>query len=189
MTSSAVVSRYASALVDVVVSGTSGIDPALALQQLRSFDDAVKSTPELKIVLASPAVSKARKRQIVRRIAEALGVERIIRNFLLVLSDHGRAAALAGMIDAFELLLDERLGFQRAEVCSAYELPVEQQQRLAVELAALAGSQVRMRFAVDPELIGGVTATLGSRVYDGSVRGQLATLRQRLIVDLRPSSV
>ena len=40
-----------------------------------------------------------------------------------------------------------------------------------------------MRFTVDPDLIGGVTARIGSTVYDGSVRGQLAGLRQRLAVN------
>jgi F-type H+-transporting ATPase subunit delta len=182
MTSSAVVSRYASALVDIVTSSRAGIDPPLAIRQLRSFATAVQSAPELRIILASPAVSKARKRLVIRRIGEALGLERIILNFILVISDHRRATALPEMIDSFELLLDERLGFLRAEVSSAYELNDEQRNRLAAELAKLAGSQVRMRFAVDPDLIGGVTATLGSRVYDGSVRGQLATLRRRLAV-------
>jgi F-type H+-transporting ATPase subunit delta len=184
MTSSAVVSRYAGALVDIATSPNSGVDPALAIRQLRSFAAAVQSTPELSTILASPAVSAARKRLVIRRIGEALGLERIILNFILVLSDHRRAAALPEMIDSFELLLDERLGFLRAEVRSASELTGEQRDRLSAELARLAGSQVRMRFAVDPELIGGVTATVGSRVYDGSVRGQLDTLRQRLALNI-----
>jgi F-type H+-transporting ATPase subunit delta len=41
---------------------------------------------------------------------------------------------------------------------------------------------VRMRFVVDPKLIGGVTARLRSKVYDGSVRGQLEKLQRRLAV-------
>lgn len=180
MTSSAVVCRFASALVDIVTSPEAGIDPGRARDQLRSFDAAIKSAPELKVILASPAVSSARKRLVIRRIGEALGFDRIILNFILILSDRRRAAALPEMIDSFDLLLDERLGFVRAEVKSAFELPAEQRDQLAAELSKLAGSEVRMRFAVDPELIGGVSATLGSRVYDGSVRGQLATLRQRL---------
>ena len=183
MTSSAVVNRYASALVDIVISSASAIEPSLAIRQLRSFDASVRSAPELRIVLASPAVSSARKRLVIRRIGEALGLERIILNFLLVLSDHRRTSALPEMIDSFEVLLDERLGFLRAEVRSAFALSEEQRQRLSAELATLAGSQVRMRFAVDPDLIGGVTATMGSKVYDGSVRGQLGTLRQRLAVN------
>jgi F-type H+-transporting ATPase subunit delta len=181
MTSTAVVHRYANALVDVVVSPSAGIDAGLAVAQLRSFNAAILSSPDFRIVLASPAVSIARKRLVIRRIADALGLERIIRNFLLVLTDHRRAAALSEVIEAFEIFLDERIGFMRAEVVSAYELTQEQRDRLSAELGKLAGSSVRMRFAVDPELIGGVTAKLGSKVYDGSVRGRLAKMRQRLV--------
>jgi F-type H+-transporting ATPase subunit delta len=183
MTSSAVVNRYANALVDVVVSPNSGVDPALAVSQLRSFEDALRTAPELGTVLASPAVSAARKRQVIRRVADALGLERVIRNFLLVLSDHHRAAALADMIRAFEILMDERLGFLHAEVASASELTQQQRDQLAVELGRLAASQVRMKFVVDPDLIGGVTARVGSKVYDGSVRGQFAILRRRLVLN------
>jgi F-type H+-transporting ATPase subunit delta len=118
---------------------------------------------------------------VIRRIADTLGLERIIRNFLLVLTDHRRAGALRDVIDAFDLLLDERLGFVRAHVVSAHELTSEQQEQLSVELAKVARSPVRTQFTVDMDLIGGATARLGSKVYDGSVRGQLASLRHRLV--------
>ena len=182
MISSAVVNRYANALVDIVVGQSSGIDPALAMSQLRSFEEAVKSAPDLTIVLASPAVSTARKRLVIRRVSDALGLERIIKNFLLVLSDHRRIHALSEMIRAFNILVDERLGFLHAEVTSASELTAQQREQLSAELAKLASSQVRMKFSIDPDLIGGVTARVGSKVYDGSVRGQLSVLKQRLAV-------
>jgi len=155
MTSTAVVNRYGSALVDVVLSPGSDVKPADAVAQLRAFDGAVKESPALRNILASPAVSAQRKRAVIRRLADAISASRVVRNFLLVLSDHRRADALSEVIDAFDLLLDERLG-------------------------AIAGSKVRLQFAIDPELIGGVTAKIGSTVYDGSVRGQLADLRARL---------
>jgi len=182
MTSSAVVSRYANALVDIVVSQSAGIDPAGAVQQLRAFEAAVESAPALRIILASPSVSAARKRAVIRRIADALQLQRIIINFVLVLSDRRRVAALPEVIESFDILLDERLGFVRAEVATALELTPWQRDRLSSELGTMAGSKVRMRFVVDPELIGGVTARLGSKVYDGSVRGSLAKLQRRLDV-------
>ena len=67
---------------------------------------------------------------------------------MLVLSDHRRAAGLAQMVDAFELLLDERLGFVRAEVKSAFDLNPAQQDELSGQLSKLAGAPVRLRFAV-----------------------------------------
>jgi F-type H+-transporting ATPase subunit delta len=182
MTSSAIVNRYANALVDIVVSPNSGIDPARAVGQLREFEQAVKTAPQLATILASPAVSGARKRLVIGRIADALGSDRVIRNFILVLSDHRRAHALSEMIEAFDVLLDERLGLVHAEVVSAAELSSEQQDRLSAELGRIAASRVRMKFVIDPELIGGVTARVGSKVYDGSVRGRLEKLRQLLAV-------
>ena len=182
MTSSAVVNRYANALVDVVLSPACGLDPAAAVNQLRSFEEAVRSASDLGIILASPAVSTARKRLVIRKIADALGLDRVIRNFLLVLSDHRRAHALSEMIQAFDILLDERMGLLHAEVVSASPLTDQQRDRLAAELGRIAESRVRMKFVVDPDLIGGVTARVGSKVYDGSVRGQLADMRRRLAI-------
>jgi F-type H+-transporting ATPase subunit delta len=182
MISTAVVHRYASALADVVVAPNSGITAEQVIEQLRSFDAAVSEAPGLRLVLASPAVSSTRKRTVIRRIGDSLGMAPLIRNFVLVLSDHRRAAALTQIIDAFVVLVDERLGFVAAEVRSAVELTGEQRDDLERDLGKLAESKVRLRFTVDPSLIGGAMARLGSTVYDGSVRGQLAALRNKMAV-------
>ena len=180
MISSAVVNRYANALADVVLSPQSDVKPQDALAQLRAFSDAVGESRDLRAVLATPAVLVTRKRAVLKDIAQRLGTSRVVRNFILVLSDHRRIAALAQVVDAVETIFDERMGFVRAEVKSAYDLPAAQQNELSSQLSAIAGKPIRMRFAVDPELIGGVMAKIGSRVYDGSVRGQLADMRRRL---------
>lgn len=180
MISSAVVNRYANALADVVLSPQSDVNPQAAMAQLRAFSGVIGESHDLRAVLATPAVPVKRKRAVLKDIAERLGTSRVVRNFILVLSDHRRIAALDQMVDAVEIIFDERIGFVRAEIKSAYDLPAAQQNELSSQLSAIAGKQIRMRFSVDPELIGGVTAKIGSRVYDGSVRGQLADMRRRL---------
>jgi F-type H+-transporting ATPase subunit delta len=183
MISSAVVNRYANALADVVLSPDSGVQPPQAVEQLRAFDDVVTSSSDLRSVLASPAIPVARKRAIIKEIAGKMGFATVMRNFVLVVNDHRRAAALAQIVDAFETIIDERLGFVRAEVRSAFELDNNQQGELSGRLGQLAGAPVRIKFAVDPDLIGGVTARIGSTVYDGSVRGRLAGMRTRLTLN------
>ncbi len=182
MISSAIVGRYASALADVV-TGPTGMDAGQAIGELRGFEAALGESVELRHALASPAVPPGRKRAVVGRLAERLGLSRIVRNFLLVLADHRRMAALSLMIDAFEISLDERLGFLRAELRSALELDERQRAALTQELSTLTGKKVRARFAVAPELIGGVVARIGSTVYDGSVKGQLEVLARRLAAE------
>jgi F-type H+-transporting ATPase subunit delta len=85
--------------------------------------------------------------------------------------------------DAFDLAIDERLGVVRAEVTSAEPLDNAQRDRIQEELTRVAGKQARCEFSVNPDLIGGVVARIGSTVYDGSVRSQLENLRERLIAN------
>jgi F-type H+-transporting ATPase subunit delta len=183
MISSAVVSRYANALVDVVLSPDSGITAEQALEQLRDFDAAVRSSADLRNVLASPAISITKKRLVIKDIAKAIGASDIIRNFFLVVNDHRRAAGLSAILEAFEKEVYARMGFIAAEVRSASSLTDEQKGQLTTILGELSGARMRMRFEVDPDLIGGVSAKIGSKVYDGSVRGQLTEFRSRLAVN------
>ena len=180
MTLSAVATRYANALADVVTADASAVKPQDALSNLRSFQAALGESPELHNALITPAVPLPRKRAVITRIADVLGISRIVRNFLLVLMDHGRIASMSDIADSFEVILDERLGFARAEVTSAVQLNEQQRDALNRELERLSGKRIRGRFGVDGELIGGVVARIGSTVYDGSVRGQLETIQRRL---------
>ena len=180
MTRSAIATRYANALADVVTASGSPLRPPDAVSELRVFESALASSAELRNALITPAVPGRQKRAVVGRIADALELSRIARNFLYVLIGHRRIAALPEIIHRFELILDERLGFARAEVASAGELAEPQRAALNAALERLTARRLRMRFAVDERLIGGVVARIGSTVYDGSVRGWLESLGRHL---------
>jgi F-type H+-transporting ATPase subunit delta len=180
MTLSAVAKRYAHALADVVTAGGSPVRAEDAIAQLKAFDAVLRSSVELRNALTTPAVPAARKRAVVGRIAGVLEFQQILRNFLFVLVDHRRIASLTQIIHSFEIVLDERLGFARAEVSSATGLTEAQQTALRTALERISGKQLRARYAVDGGLIGGVVARIGSTVYNGSVRGQLDTLERRM---------
>jgi F-type H+-transporting ATPase subunit delta len=183
MTLSAVISRYVEALADVVMGSGSVIKPEDALAELRVFDATLGSSSELRNALSSPSVPASRKRAVVGRITDQLRLSRIIRNFLFVLIDHRRIAEVPQILPAFEVVLDQRLGFARAEVTSASELSEVQRSTLNGRLERLTGKRIRMRFAVDESLIGGVVARLGSTVYDGSLRSRLHGLEHRLATE------
>ena len=198
---SVVASRYASALVDVVTAAGSGASQAgtgpptnqqeldsaamslagsKAVAELRDVEAAIQTSPQLRGILQNPAVSRARKRAVIGSIGEAIGISRQVRNFLFVAADRGRIGQLSEIREAFETLLDQRLGFMQAHITSAKALDESQRQRLEAQLARLSGKSIRPFYAVDPALVGGVIARVGSTVYDGSVRGQLESLRRKL---------
>ena len=177
---SAAANRYARALVDLVVAPGSSLRPEEAVAQLRAAAQMIANSAELRTALLTPAIQNSRKRAVIAKLLEGAGASTLIRNFLFVIIDHRRVGAIDEIVDAFELLLDERMGFVRAEVSSAAPLDERRHAGLESELARLTGKRMRLRFNVDPSLIGGVTARIGSTVYDGSVRGQLETMRRLL---------
>ena len=177
---SVVSARYARALVDVVTAPGSKTDPAQALSQLRAVQELIHGSAVLQHALASPAVAPSKKRAVMRRLLEPMNVSEKIRNFVYVIIDHRRAHDFASIVDGFESLLDERLGFVGAEVRSATPLTDAQRNTLEAQVSRLAGKKAKLKFSSDPALIGGVVARVGSTVYDGSVRGQLERLRTRL---------
>jgi F-type H+-transporting ATPase subunit delta len=178
---SVIASRYASALVDVVTAAGSSLQGSDAIGQLRAVEAAVHDSPQLRGILQNPAISRSRKRAVIGRIAGAIGgISPKVRNFLFVAADRGRIGQLTEIREAFETLLDQRLGFMRADVTSAQGLDDSQRQRLEAQLSRLSGKSIRPFYSVDPALVGGVIARVGSTVYDGSVRGQLETLRRKL---------
>ena len=177
---SVVSTRYARALVDVVTAPGSNADPTLVLSQLRAVENLIHGSAVLRHALASPAVAPSKKRAVMRRLMEPMGVMDQVRNFVYVVIDHRRGHEFASIVDGFETLLDEHLGFVAAEVRSATPLTDAQRNTLEAQVSRLAGKKAKLKFASDPTLIGGVVAHVGSTVYDGSVRGQLERLRTRL---------
>src|SRR5579863_5925020 len=177
---SVVATRYASALVDVVAAPGSATDPLQVLPQLRSVQDLIGSSVDLRNALLSPAVSPSRKRAVMTKLVTPLGLGKAVLNFLYVVIDHRRVHEFSSIVEAFEALLDQRLGFVRAAVIAAQPLSEAQRARLEAEISRVAGKQAKLDFSTDPALIAGVVARIGSTVYDGSVRGQLDRLRVKL---------
>jgi F-type H+-transporting ATPase subunit delta len=176
--SQAIASRFARALADILTDPDAAAD---AVAKLRAFDALQQETPAFKNILISPAVSARKKKAAVARFGAELGFSPTLKNFVFVLIDHRRTAMLGEILDSLETQLDERRGIVRARIASARPLDESQRQELEAALGRVTGKQVFGQYAVEEALIGGLVARVGSRVYDGSVRGQLQAMRVRLV--------
>jgi F-type H+-transporting ATPase subunit delta len=176
----AAANRYARALADIALDPKSGLAADAAVAQLDAFQQVLDASAELRNVLATPAVSPAKKRAAVARLGGQLGLHRLILSFLNVLIDHRRTGLFREVREAFGAEVDARLGVVRAQVAAAQPLGGAQRAALESKIAGITGKQVHCSYTVDPALLGGVAVKMGSKFYDGSVRGQLDALRRRL---------
>ncbi len=176
----ALASHYARALADAVFGPNSGLSPEEAVNQLGAADELISSSKELQRAMLSPAVLKTRKRAVISRLSDELGLHRVIRNFLLVIVSHRRTKELPAMRREFQLVVDERLGWIPADIASAKELAAAQKEEIERVLGTKLGKFIRAHYQVDPALLAGVRARVASKEYDATLRGKLESMRQRL---------
>jgi F-type H+-transporting ATPase subunit delta len=151
------------------------------LQQLQSFAALLAEQEAARTFLENPTMAGERRNRLLKEISGALSFDRRVGNFIIILADRNRLPLLEDVIREYQNLLDERMGIVRARVQAARSLDPVQHRELADKLEQLTGKQVRMEVSVDPSLIGGIVAQVGSTIYDGSVRRQLQAFKSRLV--------
>lgn len=174
----AVNSRYARAFADVVQERR--LDVAAVREQLRTFVQMLEESPQLRVVLESPAIPPEQKRSLLDVLVQRTGAFRETRNFLAVLVDRHRIAALADIARQFQAEMNQRLGLADAEITSARPLPDQEKRFLEAQLVTLTGKKILAHYRQDPALLGGATVRVGSTIYDGSVKGQLQKIKETL---------
>jgi F-type H+-transporting ATPase subunit delta len=179
MTSRAAAARYARALFDVVVAERA--DPQETARQLGDLAALVSGHEALARALTHPAIPAAKKRAVLDEVlARAGGLQKPLVKLLLLLADRDRIALLPELVEAFERRLMDHLKIVRAEVVTAVPLPGDRVAALQRGLARSTGREVQLETRVDPTIVGGAVARIGSTVYDGSVVRQLERLKEQL---------
>ena len=170
--------RYAAALADVV---TARGEAREVREELSAWEEMMRANAQLVEVFRHPTVPYEQKRGVLDALVARARVRPTTANFLQVLLQNHRLADLTEINRQFAHELDRRTGVVTAEVTTARPVPDAEREALRARLGQLTGRSVRLQFAVDEDLIGGVVTRIGSTVYDGSVRGQLEQIRQRMI--------
>jgi F-type H+-transporting ATPase subunit delta len=173
--------RYAAALFDVTrKAGRTD----RAGEELQALVRTVESHDELRRVLETPAVPAHVKKEIVSSILEVSGgYSDEVSRLVLMLAERDRLGLLAQVQDVYAERLLEDKKIVPAEVVTASPLSDENRAALTTALGAATGSEVRLTERVDPAIVGGVIARVGSLVFDGSVTRQLERFRQKLLTN------
>ena len=170
--------RYAKALFDVALKEN---DPVRIEGDLSSLVQAMSDNAEFRRALTSPAVPRSARVALVSAVAKQAGAEPPVAKLLAMLADRGRLEMLPVLLEVYRERLLEHRNVVRASVTTAAPLDASSLQALESRLSGQTGKQVQLTASVDPSLIGGMVARVGSTVYDGSIRMQLQKMRQRLV--------
>ena len=167
--------RYARALLDVAQQS----DPAAVREELRAVRALLEQHSELAEALAHPALPAAKKRSVLRAALE-LKLSAPVLRLLELLVERGRLGLLGAIEGAYGALFNAQRGVATAEAVSAAPLGAEERRALTAALERASGLRIELEAREDPALLGGLLVRMGGRSYDGSVRGRLRALRERL---------
>lgn len=169
--------RYASALFDLA-SENGQVSPVEA--DLEKLDQALRDSADLGALIRNPQVSRDAAGKAIESVADVLELSPLTRKFLGVLAANRRLARLPEIIRAFFAIAAAARGEVTAQVSTAHPLATDQVEALRQKLETREGRSVIVRTSVDPELLGGLVVTIGSKRIDSSIRTRLNSLAQAM---------
>ena len=140
----------------------------------------MRTNATLESALLNPAVSAPKKRAAVVELTRRGGLSSIVAKLLALLAERDRLILLPDLVGAYRDRLLDYKKIIRAEITTAAPLPDGREASIETSLSKAIGRSVVLRTKVDPTIVGGMIAKVGSTVYDGSVTRQLERLRERL---------
>ncbi len=139
---------------------------------------ALGDVPELSELLENPEADSSVKADVLARVLG--GSDELVRNFLRLIAEKGRAAEVREISAEFEALVAAEEHVLDVELTTAQELSDDEFGEILARIERQAGRKVQATRAVDPNLIGGLVLQAGSMRLDASVRGRLDRLRTDL---------
>jgi F-type H+-transporting ATPase subunit delta len=170
--------RYARALLDVAVKES---DPDRVDADLKTIVRHVGAHADLRRLVSRPGIPNHLRASAIGTIAERLQLSDPVRRMLVLLAGRGRLELLETLAAVYSERLQTHKNIVPAEVTSAAPLAGDTVQAIERRLSDVTGKQMQLTTKVDPALIGGVVARIGSTVYDASIRTQLEKVKRELV--------
>jgi F-type H+-transporting ATPase subunit delta len=170
--------RYAHALVDSVLESDKNLEAAM--KELDLFARLIGESFDLKNALMNPTFTAEERMRVMNAVMKKLELSPRMQRFLMLLVERDHVREIQDVAESFRRLADERRGRVRAEVVSAAQLSPDAIDRLRRALERQTGKTIELEIKVDPALLGGLRAKVGSVIYDGSIRAELDRLRTSL---------
>lgn len=171
--------RYAKALYELALE--EGVDKKIA-EDLYSLEKAISHIPEWIKILDDTTLSQVVKDKMISQVAKSVNIHSLVAKMIMMLSSKGRAYLLPSVLEVYreEMLAAE--GIVEAQVIVAEEAVWENLKNdVEKTVHNLSGRKPLLHHRVDPKIIGGMIIKINDKVYDGSVRGELQRVKEKLL--------
>jgi F-type H+-transporting ATPase subunit delta len=149
-------------------------------EEIRALRQIVDAHPLFGQILADPAISTSDREQLLRRVFDGR-VSPLVMKFLGLLNEKGRLGLLPSIAGAYDDLVDEQLGKVEVDVTAATQLDAGQLQTVQSAVSTALKKNAVVHNYVDESILGGLILRVQDQLLDGSVRAQLAAMKQLML--------
>ncbi|MGD2294875.1 MAG: ATP synthase F1 subunit delta [Candidatus Aminicenantes bacterium] len=150
------------------------------LRQLRDFLRFLSRQEELNHILTESILPAVRKQAIGKEILAELDMSPKMKRFIQLLINNDRLELLSEILEFLPDMWNAEQGISSFEVSSVVPLSDSQKRELQGKLERMEKKPVSLKYKIDSSLIGGVLIWQGNIVYDASLRGALAKMREHI---------
>ena len=150
------------------------------LEEIISFGEALDKNPELLRFMENPEITYAEKSGFVDAAFKSILSDET-RGFIKLIIEKRRSEEAPDITDEAKMLYRREMGIEKAVIKSAKPLPQDIMKMIKDKLESKSGKKLEFEIAIDPGLLGGVQATVGNVVIDGSVKSKLSELKEYLM--------
>lgn len=177
MKPSTLAKRYAKAIYGLSVeNGTQ----ERVLNELRVLNDAFATDDSFRSFFESPLVAAPQKMASFAKALEGRQASTEVQNFLLLLAKKGRLGIFSYVVEAFQAEIDGANNVCRGVVRSTTSLGPSERTQLEKTVEGVLKKKVIMTYKVDPSVIGGLVAQVGSHTFDDSLSTHLKRMSEEL---------
>ncbi|NTU43019.1 MAG: ATP synthase F1 subunit delta [Nitrospirales bacterium] len=152
-----------------------------AIGQMKAVSRLMDDMASFRSFMISPVFSQEEKRKAVAFLSEKAGMTEKVSRYIDYLTEEKAISGLKEIVSSIEEAYLTQKNWAKAEVTAPVPLGKEYEKGLKDSLKGITGREIDLNITVDPSLLGGMRIRIGSTLYDGSIKGQLGLLRDKLI--------
>lgn len=172
--------RYAKSIFNIAKK--KGIMNEILLQ-LNEFSNLLKKEEKIFKSLINPCIPVKIKEELISKIAEKMGMDEILKSFLKIILDKSRIDFINTIVLSYKKLFDEDEGLLRAKISTAFPLSEDEMKLLILKLENIFGKKIVVDIEINEDLIYGVVTTIEDKVFDGSLKTYLSSLKKQLTLE------
>jgi F-type H+-transporting ATPase subunit delta len=177
VSSSPVARVYTEALFEIAQSRSVVEETRRELEDIQAM---FEHDPRIVQFFSSPIVEPEAKLETLRRSLQN-AVSDLVIDFLSLLLEKERFAALPAIVQSYREMADVDAGRVRVHIATAQPLGEAMRQEINNAITRGLRREVVLEDETEPALVGGAVVTIGDKVYDGSLSTRLNQIRKQIM--------